>query len=668
MARRRSADRDDEDASPSSHQWWSSETGYDAQGKLWAWVTRLRAQWTVDGISDLIHEAIYADEPIAQGGTFDGQRWAGGSGGASSPLNVIMSLVDTATARLTKVRSMPCISANNAPYSKKRFARGVSRVLRHKMGGEDVEEIAPLLIRDFCIRGTSVSKVERDGGDTATRRVPIYEIVWDHREAQFHFPRTIAHVRPESREVMCARYPDFAEQIDKVALFTRMDAWMQFIYQGPQLADLIEVAEAWHLPTKPGADDGQHIVAIRGTVVLREPWNVPRYPLQFAHWTPPIRGIRGKGLVAEHQAAQEWINGILQDARNGIREGSQLKVFVPRNANVNKVHLKARAPVAIEVDGPPGQVQYVAPDPVSKQAWGIAFQMMEQMYALSGISQWAAQSKSPVGTNASGKALDTMNDNQSDRFAHVETNWQQSRVAIGRAHVDMAKHMWLEANGKTKRVFDEQPEPIAKKDLASWIADNDWSAVDLDGGDYNLTIEPINFITGTRGGKLEEIAEAGKAGLIPDPSMTAALMEEPDIARMNRPILGPLHRIERCLEGLADPKVSYMDIAPDEYMNLALAELMAKGELEEIMSDDEPDEAICQRFRNFLSDIKDKKAKANASPSLAGAQDSSTVAQANAQTLQAGMGGPPPGAGMSPMNGAAPGGAPPMPPQGQVMQ
>lgn len=641
-------------------KWWTCDNGKDAATTLWGWVDKQRSSWSMDAIGDLIAEAIYNDTPIAAGGRLGANgRWVGAHGGMN-PLNKIKSLVDTGTARLTKVRSMPVISADDASYSEKRFAREQSRVLRRKMGSGDMEAVAPLAIRDFIIRGTAWGKVCRYYGDTEFKRVPAYEMVYDHREALYAHEledlSTLAHVRPESRDRLCALYPEQADAIRKAPPFHRIDPWMTYTYVGPDLADLVEVAEAWHLPDeKDDADgdyDGQWIVAVRGAATIyRTPFPCSRYLVRPVHWTPPTRGVgRGTGLVYEQAAAQQWINEILSDAREGIRHGSQLKVFQPKTGGANKHHLRARHPAVIEVDGPPGSIQYVAPDPVSKQAWAIAFQMAEQMEVTSGISGWAAQARAPLGGTPSGKAIDTMDDIQSDRFAHVESGYQQWRVSIGRAHVDLARFLHDEAHGEIKQgVFDEQPKPIEKKQLAAWIRDNAWPDVDLDGGDYHLTLEPENFITGARGGKLNEVNEAAKAGLIPDPSLTASLFAEPDIARANRGILGPVHRIEQCLSDLADLKVPYIDCAPDPEMNLALADLLAKGELEQAKAD-KADEAIVQRFRDFRSDIDRLKQNATPSPSLPGAQANNIVAQPNAGDLN--------GGGAPPM---PPGGAPPMP-------
>jgi len=632
-------------------KWWLAKTGDAAKTMLWQWIDRQRATWAVDAINDLAAEAIYSDTPIASGGRLGATgRWLGGMGGMN-PINVIKSLVDTGTARLTKVRSMPVISADDADYTEKRFAREQSRVLRRKMGSGDMERVSPLTIRDFIIRGTAWGKIERVRGDTEFRRVPNYEVVFDHREALYGLLTHRAHVRPESRDEMIKRYPKAEKQIREAPPFTRVDPWMAYTYVGPNLSDMIEIAESWH----PDDEDGQWIVCTRNATIARSPYPCLRDPLYPCYWTPPTRGIgRGTGLVYEQAAAQEMVNDILQDAREAIHEGSQLKVFQPRQGGANKHHLKARHPAIVEHDGV--EPHYVAPDPVSKQAWAIAFQIIGVMHDTSGISQWAAQARPALGGTPSAKALDTMDDQQSDRFAHIESGYQQWRVCIGQGHIDQARMMHDEANGEIEKEFDEQPNPVDSDDLAAWIADNDWPSVDIDGGDYHLTLEPENFIVGSRGGKLDAVNEAAKAGLIPDPTMTAALFDEPDIARANRGILGPYRRIEKCLSDLANLKVPYSKCAPDPEMNLALAKLLAIGELEDAKAEEASD-AICQRFRNFIADLdRLQQQAAQGAPSLAGAQANTTVNQGNAGTLLGG--GPPqsppiPGGAAPPMGAAA---------------
>jgi hypothetical protein len=655
VRRRRYAGDDDENARDglvSSVQFWKSTDEKNAAAALFSWIDRLRPKWVSDNLEDLIHEAIYEGRPL---GAQDG----GGYGlaltqlrqrrSAPANLNITRSMVDTATARLTKRRPMPVISADDASWSEKRFARKMSRVIRRKMGGSEVEKVSPSVIRDFIIRGTGCLKVVRCGGDTKTERIPVREIVVDPRESYYGPPRTMAHHRPVSRDVLAAEFPEYEQEILDAATFKPSDPWSRYAYGDESFADHVEVAEAWHVPSVPydpdypDKCDGDHIIAIRGCTIFREKWTRPRFPVACAYWSAPQQGFRGHGLVEDLTGIQAKVNDVVRDIQEALYYGSTLKVLVPRSSNVNKHHLRARHPVVIEYDGAPPQ--YVGPNPVSNQAVQFLEMLIQKAYDIAGISQLSASSKSTLGSNASGKALDTMEDIQSDRFAHVESGYMQFRVEVGQLHIDEARQMYMEAKAEGASEM---------KRLAPWIRDNDWARIEIDGGSYHLTIEPINFLPDTRAGKLSAVAELSKAGLIPDPTMTADLFDEPDIARANRTILGPKHRLDEVMEGLADTSVPMMDLLPDEYDNLELGVLMAKGELKEAQAN-HADESELERYREWIGAAKamvDKsKAAPMGSPSLPGMMDAGMGPAPNAMTLQPGLAGPPgqPGPAMPPL-------------------
>lgn len=655
-ARRKAEHEDDEgrDERNQALRFWTAETGVEASSELWAWIDRLRPQLVADNFDDLIHEAIYEGRPLSSVGTTRGLEHLRQRRQSSANFNLARSMVDTATARLTKRRPMPCISADDAGWTEKLFAKRVSRILRRKMGGSSIERQNPDVIRDMIIRGDGVWKVIRNGGDVDVDRIPIFELVYDPREAYYAntLPRTLAHHRPMSRDVLCAMFPEHVDEIMQAATFRRADMWTQHAYQGVTFADHVEVAEAWHLPSGAKARDGQHIIAIRGCTLMRKAWKRQRYPIIRTHWSAPIRGFRGHGLVEDLAGIQAKINDILRDAQENLWWSSSLKIFVPRGAGINKHHLRARNPIAIEYDG--ALPTFSAGEGVSQVSIQILTLLFDKAYELSGISQMSAASKSTLGSNASGKALDTMEDIQSDRFAQVESGYMTSRVELGQGIVDEARSMYEECSGEDDEypTFDECPEPMDKDDLAPWIRDNEWDKVRIDEGDFTLTMEPINFLPDTRAGKLSFVAEMSKAGLIPDPTMTADLFDEPDIAKMNRSTLGPKHNIDRALEGIADPSVPMLDLLPDSSWNLPLAILMAKGERNDAQSHPNCPPEVLERFDAFLQECKrlTKLAEIGGAASLPGMQAAAMGASPNAADVLPAMGAPMPAPGGAPVD------------------
>ena len=506
-------------------------------------------------------------------------------------------MVDTVVSRQSKRRPMVAISADDAEYSQKLAAKRASRVLRRKLGQPMVERLRPMMIRDAVVRGDGFAKVFQNGGDVGLERVPRSELVFDDAEAMGGQPRTLAQVKRVDREQLIAMFPEARKRIAKVQPASR-DIWSPYDYDMPLDGDHVEVVEGWHLPALPGSGDGRKVIAIRdgGEPLDDCEWLRPRYPFARIQWTPGMRGWLGIGLVQQLAGSQNKVNEIWADHQEALYWASSLKIFLPRSANVDKHHLRGRHPNVVEYDGAPPQ--YVAPDPASRQAMETLRWLIQQMYEISGISQASASSKSPMGPNASGKAIETVYDIESDRFAQFELQVAMATVDIGLCMLDEAKEMALDDAEEDARERSEE----STDELAPWIDEIDWKRFDFDGGGYHLAPEPVGFLPDSRGGKLEAINDLAKIpGFLSDPLQTASLFDEPDIARANRHLLGPMRALERVMEDLGDTSTPLLECVPTPYMLSVpgLAKKMAQGEHDNAYSERASD-AVLSRYRWFL--------------------------------------------------------------------
>jgi hypothetical protein len=631
-ARRRSQFHGDEDQPASSAvTWWTYSTPEECAEAAWSWCDRVRTSQLSDAMMDLVYDAIYRGRPVGDNGSGFGQQYLLLRSGVLINLNVIMSIVDTAVARFSKRRPFPVISADDAGWTEKGFAERASRVLRRKLAVPQLERANPRVLRDMCIRGDGVMKAYIEDGDVQYKRIPIAEVLADPFEAEIDQIRTWAHCRPEPRDVMMKRYSAFSSEIANAQTYRATDVLS--MYQQQTVSDTVEVRELWHLPTSPGADDGLHVVTIRGCVVHSRKWRHPRPPINRCQWTASMRQFRGGGLVEQLAGAQEHINDTLKDAREGLKLASQLTIFVQRGAQVNKNHLRGRHPKVVEFDGQ--APQYIAPNPVSEQALAIVTMLIGQMYQISGISQMAAQSKNPLGANASGKAIDSMDDLQSERFAHVEADYQQYRVLLGATTIDLAQDIADEVAGKLEPYFDQQEDTLEA--AAAWIKELEWDKVDIDSGSYHLVLEPVNYLADSRAGRLSQVAELSKNGLITNPAMQADLFNEPDLQRANRSLLGPKHKLDRIMSDLANPKVDMYDLTPDQFTNLDLGIEMALGELNEAESMPNPPAEVLDRYRTWINLAREQKQLRTPAPSAAPGMPQGSPLPADPSALGAGL-------------------------------
>lgn len=563
----------------------------------------------------------------------------------SSYLNVLQSMVDTVVARIGKRRAMPIISADDAEYSEKLYARRASRVLRQKMKQPAIERMMPMFLRDGVVRGDGCVEVCRRGGDVVLEKFPRSELVFDDGESRNGMPLTLARVKMIDRSVLAKQFPEHAERIATVSAAPR-DYWDPYDYDAPLDPDQIEVITAWRLPSNPTADDGVTLTCIRdGNEPLEQrPWKRMRFPIPRVQWTPSMRGFLGIGLIQQLAGSQNKVNELWNDHQLALHWASQLTIFTPRGANVEKNHLRGRDPKVVEYDG--AIPTYLAPDPASKQAMDSLRWLIQQMYQIAGISEASASSRNPLGPNASGKALDTFYDIESDRFSQLELQFAMARVDVGMAMLDEAKDL------------AEQAAEDDSIELAPWIDEIDWAKFDFDSGVYHLVPEPENFIPSTRAGRLDALQDMAKIpGLLNNPLITASLFDEPDIARANRHLLGPMRQLEKVMEMLGDEGCPLEMCVPTPYMlnPPGLAKEMALGELGNAFSEGASDELL-GRYRWFLQMLEDESLQVASPPADGGMPPPMPPGPPGAEMM-------PPG----PMPGAPPG-VPFVGPQGGPMQ
>lgn len=601
-------------------RWWNitksrrDRYGEDVAGTLWGTIDRLRTWRTSEAMIDKIHEAIYLGRPIATAGRAASAQFLALSRSAPAVINVTQSKVDACTSRLTKRRPFPVISGDDSSWTERRFAKRASRAMRGRLGKTDIERMTPLVLRDDVIRGTGVAKVYAHDGDVAFDRVPRHELLVDPIEARYGTPRQMFQIKALPVEVVTAAFPEYKQQIEN-AISRDTDDWIYRQEYGVEASESshVIVGEAWHLPSstprgKAAKHDGRRVMTVRGCVLADEPWARPRFPFAMAHWQPPVTGFWGRGLVETLAGPQAKINDVARDIQEALYYASQLVIFSPRSSNIKKEHLAGRHPRIVEYDGQ--LPTYEAPLPVSPQLFQFLEWLINICDDLSGLSRDYQAGRTQLGSNASGKAMDTLYDIQSDRFALVELAYSLFRVDLGALMIDAARE-----------IAADRELPASSK--AQWIRDLQWSKVDIDDGSYHLKLEPINFLPDTRAGKLSTVMEMAKAGLITDPLAILDLFEEPDIAAANRVALGPIHAIQSLLEDLDDPAVPLQEILPDPHWHLDLTMAFVQGNYcEAIASRPRAPERILERYRytmKWTQKLIDKKLEAEQEKAAAGA-------------------------------------------------
>lgn len=518
---------------------------------VWARVDRGRSRTTILEQRDRIYEAIYYGRPLSERGrettalivttTADGSA-------RRLNINVTQSKVDAITSRMSKHRVFPVVGVQGAPYTEGLHAREASKQLRSRLKTAEVIRTKPEVIRGTLITGTSAMTVRREGGDVIVEDVPRHEFVVDDRHRH---PRNIVRVQSLALEVAVARWPKHRAALERSAS-TRDEetSWGRSV--GTDEEDLlVQVATAHHLPSSPDSDDGRVVVCTRDCVLEDREYRRAQFPYAFWYWIPPPQkgGFWGQGLVEILLGIQAEINDSARDIREGIRWGSALTIFKPAGSNIPDSHLVGRQPRVVEYQGQ--KPEYVAPMPVSPQQFQFFERLISLADDLSGLARDYSTGQTQLGANASGRAVQTLDDIQSDRFAMFLQQDTAAMLDLGQIMLDEAREIaQLKRDGELPDVR-----------VADWIRDFDWRRVDPSKG-YKLEFEPENFLPSSRSGRLAAINEVGATGLVSDTDAMLDAFDEPDMQRILHERLGPLNAVRRVVSDLYDVDVPVFDLMP----------------------------------------------------------------------------------------------------------
>lgn len=553
---------------------------------------------------DEVHAVLYRNRHRFSGSAAGALAVLQHGGRQPLKLNVVRSMIETLGARIAQDFPLVHVAADGAEWSYKLRARRMTRFITTKQEETGFRRIAPLVFRDACVRGTGIVKVTSHLGEIVHDRVPKRELLVDELEARYGEAWNVHRVWQWSRERLAAMFPRH-----RTAIMTTSDdggPWLRdeiADWEGYERDNLITVIESHHLPSSPDADDGVHAISIRGRVIHRGEWKRQRLPYSFLHWSPPDEGFWGTGLAEELAPIQFEIDQTMKTLSEGFRLGAPLKVFLQRQSKIIKTQLVPLVGAIVECSGAPPEIRAPS-NPVSDQQIRWVMQLVQSAYEIAGISQLAAMGKKP-GSLESGEALEVFHDFETERFQHVEAQYQNLALDCAEREIDEAKDIY---GSKTK-----DGEPLHRDFHAKWVNRDviekiDWGSVDMTRDSFKLRLRPVNYITGTQAGKLDRAVRFAKAGLVP-PQWLLPLFDSPDLERFTRLQTAMFNYAEWTVEKLMDNTANMPQ--PNSVADLEFLETHVKAGLLDSIADGAPD-TVLKRFMSYLSNVSAKKQKAAA--------------------------------------------------------
>ena len=573
--------------------------------------------------------------------------------------NPAKNAIDTMHAQVCTPRISPMIMTEGGTRAQRERAKMATRALEGVLDDNGFDEIQEAAIKDGLVAYMGFANVfsrvhgeeGSEWGELVVERVHPEDVFVDAAEARDCQPRCLYRRRFMDRFVALADFgkadPDlYGSAANRTKAIKNVKSGRETIDDwGAQESDMIEVWEAWHLPSgtheEDAKHDGLHVIVIDGATLLVEPWNRDCFPIQEYRPEKAGKGYWGLSVMRQAMAGQREYERVTEKIQRAHRIMGSSSLLVSRQANINVRELGNGQGQIVEYDGQPGSVTELTPTPVNPATYQYRESLASDILRYLGVSEFGAQSEVPAGfTNASGKALNALEDTESKRGIIRHRARERFVTGVARLILEEAQAL-LKLGIKVESRYREKGS----------FQRVDWSEiVDVleDKKAYVVKVLPVGALDKTPAAKFAQL----------DNWLERQIVTVDQYKRMaDLPDLEAENDVDTADVNIIDKNLDYMVttgkyLAPQPFDNLGLI-VSRGGKYYNAMRVAEVPDAQLELIRRYIID-----AKALAEPPPPDPQEPLPMAPPGAPPPMGGppMGGPPPP--MMPPGG--PPGAPPM--------
>lgn len=591
---------------PNDLRWYLAEDTDDASARIWSIAERLHPQQRLRRDMYLYFSCLYDDTDMS--GLGPGMYESVLFEPSTLSFNIVRKMVDTASARIAKNKPLPFPLTSGGDGEQRRRAKRMGRFIDGMFDKTQVWQTSPAIARDACLYGTGITHNYRVRDRIVHERVFPWEILVDSREAMYGAPRNIYLRRHVDKMVLAERYPEFAEEIFQAEEEDGDDVVRSSTWGA---SDMAVVIEAWHLPSGTlGEDgklesgdenDGRHAIIVSNKTLVLEEYTRDYFPFSKLMFAAPLQGWFGNGLAKILTGLQYTIN----DTAQQIQEQMQLTggyILVDDEADVATGQID-NGPKNVLRHAPGHPPVWINPDPFNPAVWSSLMQLLPQANSMSGISEFASESRLPPGMEkASGVALERLSQEDGDRLAIVSQNYEQYHIDIAWQQFDLAQEIVDEHGSYTVKA-------VAKLRGKRILEQPDFAKVRIDRDAFTLQVFPTSMLPRTPAARTAFVQSLANAGWL-DKDMAIELLDFPDFEGWQNLALSSQHTIEAWIDRMLDaedPEDPKSYKRPDPIgINLDLAILMTQEAYCQALFDEIP-EGNMNLLRDFILDCKAEK-------------------------------------------------------------
>lgn len=231
-----------------------------------------------------------------------------------------------------------------------------------------------------------------------------------------------------------------------------------------------------------------------------------RRPFVEIYYTKPVNGYFSTSLVDDLFSIQKQVDEMVKRIDAATRNGLNQLILVPRGSGLKASTLQNGVVAYDWQPGPEGgQPVIMTPNAISDQYLQVLNETINRGYELAGISQLSAQSQKPPDLE-SGKALETMENIESDRFNVQLQQFTHFLVDVMRVTIDCF----------SGNVLPSKSDSIT------------WEEIRKQRNMFNIDFSAASALSKDPSAKIAEIKELMSLNFL-DPQIGSQMLDLPDL-------------------------------------------------------------------------------------------------------------------------------------------
>jgi hypothetical protein len=450
--------------------------------------------------------------------------------------NVIGGIADTIVTEITQTQPRPLFYTAGGTYRQRKDAERLTSACDCKFEAEAMETLGPDVLLDAVLAGTGFFSVAIEHDEVRFQRLFPPDVIMDDTRCVGVLPRSLYIRRYVDKDHLYELYEDDEQRLAIVSAGTGTNGslWAPFIRR----RDIVETYECWHLPSKPGADDGMRCLVISGCLLEREKWERDSYPIIPVRCLLPRIGFWGVPPIARAEPDQQELNKYARRTQEGAHRISVPRVFA-KPGTITKSHINNTIGTIVEYTGqtPP---KFETPQVFPPEH----YQQMERhkrwAHEAVGISELSVSSQIPAGmASASGRAQQIYRTHQKRRLVSMDRMY-------GAAHCRVAEE-WVHAEGRLAK--DGKRE--AEYERNGRREKKPWSELSKDVEAMRIKLAPTSALAKEPAAQMEGIVELAEKNII-TPPQALRMQKIPDLQAIKDQETAVYERMEAMFQDMLE--------------------------------------------------------------------------------------------------------------------